>query len=130
VAVGFVDKDSPLGRVYQEHKEQDPFYREATLCSTRQLLSLLRRARFYQPQVIQTMFGRLGDIDTVQDFKSGCGEGASHWFRHAKARESKTRRLQQTRRLLLTPGENGAMLIMSICLKPGPRRHELQWRDP
>jgi SAM-dependent methyltransferase len=73
--VGFVDKDSPLGLVYQEHKEQNPFYREATFYSTGQVLSLLRRGRFDQPQVIQTVFGRLGDIDTVQDFKSGCGEG-------------------------------------------------------
>jgi SAM-dependent methyltransferase len=75
LVVGFVDKDSPLGRVYQERKEQNPFYREATFYSTRQVLSLLRRTGFYQPQVIQTVFGELGDIDTVQDFRSGCGEG-------------------------------------------------------
>ncbi len=73
--VGFVDKDSPLGRVYQKHKEGSPFYREATFYSARQVLSFLRGGGFDQPQVIQTVFGQLGDIDTVQDFKSGCGEG-------------------------------------------------------
>jgi SAM-dependent methyltransferase len=73
--VGFVDKVSPLGRVYQERKEQNPFYREATFYSTRQVLSLLRRGGFEQPQVIQTVFGEPGDIVTVQDFKCGDGEG-------------------------------------------------------
>ena len=73
--VGFVDKDSPLGRVYQKRKDENPFYREATFFSTRQVLSLLRRARFGHPEVIQTVFGELGDIGAVQDFKKGYGEG-------------------------------------------------------
>ena len=73
--VGFVDRDSPLGRRYLKHKEENPFYREATFYSARQVLSLLKRGGFACPQVIQTVFGELGCIDTVQDLKYGCGEG-------------------------------------------------------
>ncbi|MBN1835244.1 MAG: class I SAM-dependent methyltransferase [Spirochaetales bacterium] len=75
VVVGFVDKDSPLGRIYQEHKDENPFYREATFYSTAEVLALLQRNGFTQPQVIQTVFGKLNEIHTVQDFKSGWGEG-------------------------------------------------------
>lgn len=75
VVVGFVDNGSPLGRLYQNHKDENPFYREATFYSTDQVLSLLDRSGFAQPQVIQTVFGELGAIHTVQDFTSGCGEG-------------------------------------------------------
>jgi SAM-dependent methyltransferase len=73
--VGFVDKGSPLGRIYQRRKDENPFYREATFYCTVEVLSLLQRNGFAQPEVIQTVFGELGDIDTVQDFKKGYGEG-------------------------------------------------------
>jgi hypothetical protein len=39
------------------------------------VLALLRRSGFDLPQVIQTVFGDLGDIDAVQEFKRGCGDG-------------------------------------------------------
>jgi SAM-dependent methyltransferase len=73
--VGLVDKDSPLGRVYQKRKGENPFYREATFYSTEEVLALLQRGGFEQPEVVQTVFGELVDVDTVQDFKKGHGEG-------------------------------------------------------
>jgi SAM-dependent methyltransferase len=73
--VGFVDKNSPLGRVYQKRRKVNLFYREATFYGTDEVLSLLQRNGFERPGVIQTVFGELSGIVTVQDFKEGYGEG-------------------------------------------------------
>jgi SAM-dependent methyltransferase len=73
--IGFVDRDTPLGRIYQKRKDENLFYREATFYCTAEVLSLLQRNGFEQPEVIQTVFGELADIDTVQDFRKGYGEG-------------------------------------------------------
>jgi SAM-dependent methyltransferase len=73
--IGFVDKESPLGGRYQMHKNENVFYREATFYSTEEVLSLLGDCGFKKPRVIQTIFGELSGIQTIQDFKEGYGEG-------------------------------------------------------
>jgi hypothetical protein len=73
--IGFVDRDSPLGRVYQQRKEENLFYREATFYGCEEVIGLLKRSGFEAPRVIQTVFGRLEEIRHVQDFRPGHGEG-------------------------------------------------------
>ena len=73
--VGFVDRDSPLGRIYMTHKEENVFYREATFYSTQEVLGLLARTRFEEIETVQTVFGSLPSISTVQRCKPGHGEG-------------------------------------------------------
>ncbi len=73
--IGFVDKDSPLGRIYQQRKSENVFYREATFYCSAEVISFLRQGGFERPQIIQTVLGKLGDIGSVQDFKNGYGEG-------------------------------------------------------
>jgi len=82
--IGFVDRDSPLGRTYEERKEENLFYREATFYGCTEVLSLLQRSGFKPPRVIQTVFGRLEEIHQVQDFRSGHGEGGFVVIRAAK----------------------------------------------
>lgn len=82
--IGFVDRDSPLGRIYQQRKEENLFYREATFYGCEEVISLLRDSGFEPPQVIQTVFGRLEEIHRVQDFCSGHGEGGFVVIRAAK----------------------------------------------
>jgi hypothetical protein len=43
--VGLVDRDSPLGTKYQEHKTQHVFYREATFYSVAEVVSYLSPQR-------------------------------------------------------------------------------------
>jgi SAM-dependent methyltransferase len=83
--VGFVDKDSPLGLIYQQRKEQNLFYREATFYGTSEVTGLLEQNGFDQLQTIQTVFGQLEMIRSVQDFESGYGRGGFVVIRARKA---------------------------------------------
>jgi SAM-dependent methyltransferase len=82
--IGFVDRDSPLGRIYQQRKEENLFYREATFYGCTEVISLLQRSGFQPPSVIQTVFGRLEEINRVQDFRTGHGEGGFVVIRAAR----------------------------------------------
>ena len=83
--IGFVDRDSTLGRIYEQRKEQNLFYRDATFYGCAEVISLLQRSGFEPPQVIQTVFGRLEEIHNVQDFCAGYGEGGFVVIRAAKS---------------------------------------------
>lgn len=73
--VGLVDKASPLGRTYQQIKNENKFYCEATFYSTIEVLEMLDENGFTGTEIIQTVFGNLEDIKNVQMFKPGYGEG-------------------------------------------------------
>ena len=74
--IGFVDRSSPLGHRYEKEKESNVFYREATFYSTKDALSLLGECGFEEPEVIQTVFGELEEIRSIQDYREGYGEGS------------------------------------------------------
>ena len=73
--IGFVDKNSLLGKNYEEMKKQNKFYRYATFYSTDEVKELLVRDRFKNIEIIQTVFGDLSEIHNLQLFKEGYGEG-------------------------------------------------------
>ena len=73
--IGFVDKDSPLGRVYQKRKDQNLFYRQATFYAATEVIDLLRQNGFERPQAIQTVFGQMEKIRSIQGYESGHGRG-------------------------------------------------------
>ncbi len=54
--LGYVDRDSWLGRHYLREKERNPFYREATFVSTEDVLALLRKTGFHFEAAAQTLF--------------------------------------------------------------------------
>jgi ubiquinone/menaquinone biosynthesis C-methylase UbiE len=72
---GFVDSDSPLGHVYQQHKDEDVFYRAATFRSATEVIECLENRGFVIEFVRQTVFGRLDEITEVQETREGHGEG-------------------------------------------------------
>ncbi|MCK5823213.1 MAG: class I SAM-dependent methyltransferase [Bacteroidales bacterium] len=74
--VGFVDKDSSLGKNYLKNKEDSLFYKDATFYSTNTVLNLLKECGFKNPVIRQTVFGKLNEINKVQSFKDGYGEGS------------------------------------------------------
>jgi SAM-dependent methyltransferase len=84
--IGFVDKDSPLGLIYQQRKEGNLFYREATFYGSSEVISLLQQNGFEHPEIIQTVFGKLEQIRCVQDFESGYGKGGFVVMRARKRR--------------------------------------------
>ena len=73
--VGFVDRESPLGKLYEKMKEQNHFYRYATFYAADEVIKLLNSNKFTNVEIIQTVFGELSIIHKVQNFKEGYGEG-------------------------------------------------------
>jgi ubiquinone/menaquinone biosynthesis C-methylase UbiE len=70
--VGFVDKESRLGREYQAQKTQSKFYKEAVFFSAEAVLSHLKQAGFEVAKVRQTLIPG----EKTQSVRDGFGRGA------------------------------------------------------
>ncbi len=73
--VGFIDKDSFLGKQYQDKKSGNKFYQCATFYSVREVLQLTQEAGFKRLNFVQTLFADIHSIKTIQPFKKGYGQG-------------------------------------------------------
>ena len=76
IVVGFVDRDSPLGRDYAAHQAENPFYAVATLYSACELAGHLRRAGFTHLAFRQTIFTPLEEVTSTQPSMRGYGRGS------------------------------------------------------
>ncbi|HCZ06382.1 MAG: hypothetical protein PWP37_891 [Thermotogota bacterium] len=74
--VAFIDKESPIGKLYLNMKNRDPFYRLATFYSTEEILDNLQKAGFKDFRVVQTLFRNLKEINSIEPVKEGYGEGS------------------------------------------------------
>jgi len=70
--IGFIDKDSPVGKEYQRKKEQNVFYREAKFYSVDEVTEMLIGAGFSDLEYSQTLFNEEG----VEEPELGCGKGS------------------------------------------------------
>lgn len=70
--IAFLDHASPLGEVYDKHKESSPFYASASFNSAEQMRGVLQESGFQIIDTCQTVF----DLENrKQDVLSGTGEG-------------------------------------------------------
>jgi len=76
ILIGFVDRESPLGREYLLRKDKSPFYREATFYSVKELSDALTSAGFSELAYRQTLFRPLEGLEDVEPVKEGYGEGS------------------------------------------------------
>ena len=74
--LGFVDRESRIGRQYLQHKEQNVFYRDATFYSTGEILEIMKRTGFHDLYSRQTIFGDLSMITEQEKVKPGYGQGS------------------------------------------------------
>ena len=74
--IGFVDKDSPIGKLYLKYKSGSQFYKEATFYGTEELHELLTNNGFEVIETVQTIFGNLQDIKVEQETRKGYGKGS------------------------------------------------------
>jgi len=87
IVVGFVDKESELGKQYQLKGEKSKFYRNATFYSVKETIALLREANFTDVVIKQTVFsGQTDKIDSVED---GFGKGSFVIIKAIKQTNSK-----------------------------------------
>lgn len=87
IIVGIIDKNSPLGQFLENEKNSNVFYKDATFYSVAEACDLLERSKFNNIEVIQTIFGDVSLIRTLQMYKKSYGEGG---FVVIKASKSST----------------------------------------
>ena len=73
--IGFVDKQSALGKQYLRYKNENVFYKIAEFFSTKQVIEILKNTGFKNFEIVQTVFGELSSINKIQNFKEGFGKG-------------------------------------------------------
>jgi SAM-dependent methyltransferase len=74
--VGFVDKDSMIGRFYLQNKDENVFYRHATFYTVDEVVERLKKSCFKDFEFTQTLFHNLDEIIEVEPFKRGYGDGS------------------------------------------------------
>ena len=76
VVIGFIDRATPLGQFYLEHRAKSVFYREATFFSAVEVRDLLEGAGFGACDWRQTLVGPLAEITVREPVRPGFGTGA------------------------------------------------------
>lgn len=74
--IGFIDRESSLGRHYLEQRVENVFYREATFYSAEQVASLLAESGFEAEGWVQTLTQPLELMREVEKTLPGRGQGA------------------------------------------------------
>ncbi|MFW9906581.1 MAG: class I SAM-dependent methyltransferase [Candidatus Thorarchaeota archaeon] len=74
--VGFIDKTSAIGKLYQQHKQENVFYKIATFYSVEEVIFHLKEVGFKKFQFTQTIFHYLTEIREIEPIKDGYGEGS------------------------------------------------------
>jgi SAM-dependent methyltransferase len=72
----FIDKESEIGKLYQAHKDEDPFYNVANFYSVEEVFNKLINIGFRDFDFRQTIFQTLDEITGVEPVKRGYGEGS------------------------------------------------------
>jgi ubiquinone/menaquinone biosynthesis C-methylase UbiE len=76
IIIGFIEANSPMGKLYQQKKNDNVFYREATFYSVKEVVAYLKKAGFKDFDFKQTLFCPLTDIRNIEPVKEGYGEGS------------------------------------------------------
>jgi len=74
--IGFIDKNSPIGRIYLEKKDKNVFYKDAVFYDTRDVSDFLYETDFIIETVQQSVFGMPDTIKEVQIPENGYGKGS------------------------------------------------------
>lgn len=75
VIIGFIDKNSELGKLYEFKKDESKFYKSAKFYSIERMQKWLDKLSFSDFSIYQTIFHNLNEINTIEPIKEGYGEG-------------------------------------------------------
>jgi len=74
--IGFIDKNSPVGKMYMQRKKENKFYHAASFYSTGDVIAHLIKSCFKILQFKQTIFHSMDKIAQIDPVKDGYGEGS------------------------------------------------------
>ncbi|MDD5454143.1 MAG: class I SAM-dependent methyltransferase [Candidatus Ratteibacteria bacterium] len=74
--IGFVDKNSSLGKFYLKNKTKSVFYELADFYSTDEVVFYLKRADFKIFAFVQTIFRNFKELESIEPVKKGYGKGS------------------------------------------------------
>lgn len=74
--VGFIEKNSLLGKFYESKRDKSVFYKDAKFYNVKEVEETLSAAGFKHLQTYQTVFGDLDSTVTVEPLLPGYGEGS------------------------------------------------------
>jgi len=74
--IGLVDRDSPIGKLYQKYQSENVFYRDAVFYTTQEVVEFMKQAGFKDFSFTQTVFNMLDEIREPEQVKEGYGEGS------------------------------------------------------
>jgi SAM-dependent methyltransferase len=74
--IGFIDRESALGRLYEGRKAESIFYKTAKFYSSDEVKQHLMKAGFESLSFVQTLFRGLPEIKSIQPVKKGYGQGS------------------------------------------------------
>lgn len=75
LVVGFIDRDSQIGKYYQSRKE-NIFYENARFYNAEEMVRMITNAGFKHLEFRQTLFNSLDNILVPEDAEEGYGEGS------------------------------------------------------
>lgn len=76
LVVGFVEKDSLIGREYEAKRGMSVFYANARFYTVNEITAELKKVGFQKMEFVQTLFGKLDDITELQIPQTGYGAGS------------------------------------------------------
>lgn len=82
--IGFIDRESRLGRHYVAHRDESPFYRDAEFYSVAEIAGLLAETGFVASEWVQTLDKVLAQTVEVECPRPGSGQAAFVAVRAAK----------------------------------------------
>jgi SAM-dependent methyltransferase len=75
IIIAFIDRNSFLGRIYNQKKKDSLFYRDAYFFTVSEVLGYLRQTGFGNFTFTQTLFGNLQEISIDHPVEPGYGKG-------------------------------------------------------
>jgi len=76
IIIGFVDKNSKIGKSYNRNKNKSLFYKKANFYSVDEIISYLQKSNFTDFHFSQTIFKSLANITGKEPVKKGYDQGS------------------------------------------------------
>jgi len=75
IIIGIIDKNSKLGKIYQNKRSKSKFYSVARFYSTGEIIGMLKKCGFKEIKTQQTLFDMPENLNKIEHPKEGYGMG-------------------------------------------------------